>query len=544
MESQEEPTSRVKNKIRLVGAEPSPSQERSKRSRGTIVRQNNVHRADDEKKAILDGTVVPAASIDESGQPISTADKVPTRVKFPTRRSIIQQIAVESFDPPVVGTTPEKGVLKSYNRGSVVVDDEVMREVALSHARQIMKEDAPNDDQLSIRSYDNEYETEDFLMNYGLSKYMVDAVQSLCNSTSHIRVLIANSDLLGKEDGKCIEGKRKDAKGLKLPDNKRLENNTVEYELSLQRCYRYKEIQDVCYFLVDLAAIMKIPTTFQLVSTPRKLGGIGKGLRRILTTESGVKTAEDYIPLKEQVDSAIEMIEGLGNTLDYGTCSVEKLIKDLKSELPKINEKEKNVMVLLLSSQYPWGMKGGDQEIPGLTKGFIDLLNEYAGSPVIFVFFVESKEEKIVKFYDSLVSPDSNINANIRVAKGLGQMIDGVAKHNPWLNYCLPLHLYQALGICSNILSQATSRPLVAKEVAEICNKGLGGNVPISADDMFYNSIKTLMSKEEHTAWNPVSGKINPFIDVVALKEHLRWKVSSGGILVAIIVVVIAVLLK
>lgn len=60
---------------------------------------------------------------------------------------------------------------------------------------------------------------------------MVDAVQSLCNSTSHIRVLIANSDLLGKEDGKCIEGKRKDAKGLKLPDNKRLENNTVEYEL-------------------------------------------------------------------------------------------------------------------------------------------------------------------------------------------------------------------------------------------------------------------------------------------------------------------------
>ena len=171
MESQEEPTSRAKNKIRLVGAEPSPSQERSKRSRGTMVRQNNVHRADDdEKKAILDGTVVPAASIDESGQPISTADKVPTRVKFPTRRSIIQQIAVESFDPPVVGTTPEKGVLKSYNRGSVVVDDEVMREVALSHARQIMKEDAPNDDQLSIRSYDKEYETEDFLMNYGLSK--------------------------------------------------------------------------------------------------------------------------------------------------------------------------------------------------------------------------------------------------------------------------------------------------------------------------------------------------------------------------------------
>ena len=60
---------------------------------------------------------------------------------------------------------------------------------------------------------------------------MVDAVQSLCNNTCHIRVLIANSDLLGKENGKYIEGKRKDAKWLKLPDNKRLENNTVEYEV-------------------------------------------------------------------------------------------------------------------------------------------------------------------------------------------------------------------------------------------------------------------------------------------------------------------------
>ena len=166
---QKEPISRIKNKIRLVGA-VSASQERSKRSRGTIVRQN-VYHEEDEKKAILDGTIVPAASIDESGQPISTADKVPTRVRFPSRRSVIQQIAVESFDPPVVGTAPAKGALKSYNRGSVVVDDEMMREVALSGATELMQKDAPDDDKLSIRSYyDNDYEREEFLMNYGLSQ--------------------------------------------------------------------------------------------------------------------------------------------------------------------------------------------------------------------------------------------------------------------------------------------------------------------------------------------------------------------------------------
>ena len=377
---------------------------------------------------------------------------------------------------------------------------------------------------------------------------MVNQVQSLCAKTYHLRVLIGNSTSLKEKDGKSIEGSKKECEWIKLPENKRLEKTTVEYEVSVEKCPRYVEVQDMCYFLLDLAAVMKVPTTFEFVSKSRKLGGVGKCLRRILSTQNGVKSAEDYLPLKEQVESALEMVEGVHESLDSGQCSAEDLIKNLKGELSEIKDKEQSMMVLLMTSNYPWGRKGGDQERPQLTKDFVNLLNGYADLPITFVFLVETTDEKIVQFYDSLARPDSDVKADIRVAKSLGKTIGGVAKHNPWLNYCLPLHLCQALGICSNILSQASARPLTAIEVAETCNTCLGGNVPIVADPKadktaFYSSIESLMSNVEHTAWSPATGKDAPIVDVTKLKKHLSGGVSIG-LLIAIVVVIIAILVQ
>jgi hypothetical protein len=375
---------------------------------------------------------------------------------------------------------------------------------------------------------------------------MIDQVQSLCTQTYHLRILIGNSISLKEKDGKCIEGTKKDCEWIKLPENKRLESKTVEYEVSVEECHRYTEVQDMCYFLVDLAAIMKVPTTFELVSKTHKLGGVGKGLRRILTTQNGVKTAEDYLPLKEQVESALEMVENLYERLDAGQCSAEGIFKNFKDELSELKDKEKNIMVVLMSANYPWGRKGGDQERPKLTKDFVNLLNGYANLPITFVFLVETTDEKIIQFYDSLVSSDSDMKADVRVAKSLGKMIDGVAKYNPWLNYCLPLHLCQALGICSSTLSQASVRALRAEEVAEMCNSCLGGNVPVLTDlkadsSVFYSSIESLMSNAEHTVWSPATNKDAPIVDVTKLKKHFSSGVSIG-LLIAIVVVLIAII--
>ena len=373
---------------------------------------------------------------------------------------------------------------------------------------------------------------------------MIDQVQSLCTKTYHLRVLIGNSPCLKKKDGKCIEGTKKDFEWIKLPV--RLER-TVEYEVSVEECHRYTEVQDMCYFLVDLAAIMKVPTTFELVSKTKRLGAVDKGLRRILTTQNGVKTAEDYLPLKEQVESALEMVENLYERFDAGQCSAEVLFKNFKDELSELNDKEKNIMVVLMSANYPWGRKGGDQERPKLTKDFVNLLNGYANLPITFVFLVETTDEKIIQFYDSLVSSDSDVKADVRIAKSLGKMIVGVAKYNPWLNYCLPLHLCQALGICSSTLSQASARALRAEEIATICNLCLGGNVPVLTDpktddkSAFYSSIESLMSNAEMLVWSPATNTDAPIVDVTKLKKHFSSGVSIG-LLIATVVVLIAII--
>ena len=202
------------------------------------------------------------------------------------------------------------------------------------------------------------------------------------------------------------------------------------------------------------------------------------------------------------------------------------------------------MLVIVVTALYPWGRMGGDSHVSDLSNNFVGLLNDFADLPVTFVFLVESQEENIIKSYDKIVPPESNVKANVKIGKGLGLMIDGVKKYNPWLNYCLLMHLCQALGLCSNILSQAASRPLCADEVRELCNT-LIGDVPDPAVDMdtFMGAIKASMSNNEHTKWNPATGEDAPLIDIVKLRRHFT-KIPAGlvGSLVAIVVCIVAII--
>ena len=167
----------LQGKVRLVG-KMAVATKKSK-TRGTVINADVFKgvqlpekdgAATSTKKEIVDGTKVAAASIDESGETISTANKVATRVKFggERRQSIIKQIAVETLSEP-----PKKGALKSYNRTSLNVNHG-LKELALSGAVELMREDMPDEDQLDVRSYDDEEFTLDeqveFLSNYGLSQ--------------------------------------------------------------------------------------------------------------------------------------------------------------------------------------------------------------------------------------------------------------------------------------------------------------------------------------------------------------------------------------
>lgn len=77
-------------------------------------------------------------------------------------------------------------------------------------------------------------------------------------------VLLDNGTKMKTQDGKYIEGKKKDAYWLNFPDEKRLANNEAEYDLSLESCSAVTEAQDASFFLLQLAAHMALPVTFEV----------------------------------------------------------------------------------------------------------------------------------------------------------------------------------------------------------------------------------------------------------------------------------------
>ncbi|KAL9182805.1 hypothetical protein ACHAXT_004084 [Thalassiosira profunda] len=520
--------------------------EEKRRARGTVIDPNVLsHDGEGEGKRRARGTVIgpfvlvkgasgkalPGVYLDESGEPVSTAAKVPDRVKFPSRKSVIQQICLEEVaaEVPASNAGPKKTSLKAFNQGSLCVDK---GELQRSNSRDIQQ---------------TEEAVGKLLAEYGLSEVMVKRLLHLCANTRQMKVLLENGPLMKREDGKCIEGKRKDAEWIQLEEKRLAESNTEEYDLSVAPCARFVELQDICFFLINLAATMAMPTTFELFAHPRKIGGVGKGVRKIRARQdaSNMSSAEDYIPIGEQVESALEMIESFEECIDTASCAnTDKLFADVKKMCGDecLEKQDKKILVVAITSLYPWGRRGGDRDLPELRAKFVDMINEFADLPVTFVFLVQSREKNIVDFYDRLTAPETGIRADVKVAKGLGLMIDGVAKHNPWLNFCLPMHLCQTLGIGSNVLSQAASRPLSASEVRDVCNT-LIGDVPDPALDVdtFLSAVEALMASDEARKWNPAVGTDTALIDVAKLKKHLNPS-RLFGILAAIVVCILAVI--
>ena len=248
--------------------------------------------------------------------------------------------------------------------------------------------------------------------------------------------------------------------------------------------------------------------------------------------------AEEFLSLGDQVESALEMVEDFCHMVEPLSSGdlltfIDGVKKHCNDNLQHIKKDDKKVLVVILTSGYPLGRFS-------ITDG-VDALNALEDLPVTIVYLAETRDEKLLKAYDDLLSPTGEIKSDVKVAKGLGVMVDGIKKHNPWLNFCLPMHLCQTLGIGSNILSQAASRPLRADEVRELCNTFIG-DVPDPAQDMeqFLSAISKLMEDKEHIKWSPATGKHDPIIDPTKLRKHFSSKLLP--LLVAVLVCVLAII--
>jgi hypothetical protein len=68
---------------------------------------------------------------------------------------------------------------------------------------------------------------------------------------------------------------------------------------------------------------------------------------------------------------------------------------------------------------------------------FTEALQSLEGLPIWIVIRLCTNEDEVVGFYNNL---DPDLERNIDVLDDFSQEAEEVCKHNPWLNYALPLH--------------------------------------------------------------------------------------------------------
>lgn len=131
-------------------------------------------------------------------------------------------------------------------------------------------------------------------------------------------------------------------------------------------------------------------------------------------------------------------------------------------------------------------------------------------------------EEQTVEFYNSLL--DDILELNIEVLDDFTNEAHELHKHNPWLNYSLPLHRMRELGFHNKLLDLMDERQLSKDELCDFfrilfTDKAMRSVPDPQADwNGFVQAIDELNDDEIKT-WNPIHKRVESWIDMSSLKK-------------------------
>ena len=99
-----------------------------------------------------------------------------------------------------------------------------------------------------------------------------------------------------------------------------------------------------------------------------------------------------------------------------------------------------------------------------------------------------------------------------------------VYEHNKWLNYALPLHRCRELGYHHRLFDLLDERSFTHDEVRDflglLFGEGQFDGVPDpQADWKGFASDVDRIVKKENNQWNPISKKVQPWVDLKKLNK-------------------------
>jgi hypothetical protein len=203
---------------------------------------------------------------------------------------------------------------------------------------------------------------------------------------------------------------------------------------------------------------------------------------------------------------------------------VREIRENVQAMEPSLLQSGTRVAIILATDGLPTDFRGMADERS--KREFVESLRSLEGLPVWVVIRLCTDEDDVVEFYNEL---DSQLELSLEVLDDFIGEAKEVYEHNKWLNYALPLHRCRELGYHHRLFDLLDERAFTHDEVREflglLFGEGQFDAVPDPQADWkgFVSDVDRIV-KKENNQWNPISKKVQPWVDMKKLN-----KVYGGG---------------
>lgn len=239
-------------------------------------------------------------------------------------------------------------------------------------------------------------------------------------------------------------------------DGHRIVPTSKKDSVKIVPCTRWEEIKDCVTYHIQMAALLEAPTTFRMLNRPRA----GAGNQMFSVAEADVQS----IPAEAQ-----EAMSIVRKTKPGGVTPLNGHIRSIYEAVfamaPQLQAEGKRVAIIIATDGLPTDEQGLSSDY--IRQQFVSSLRLLEGLPVWVVIRLCTDEEDVVEFYNDL---DEQLELSLEVLDDFCGEAEEVHEHNPWLNYCLPLHRLREMGYHDRVFDMLDERALTKSELREFCS--------------------------------------------------------------------------
>jgi len=299
---------------------------------------------------------------------------------------------------------------------------------------------------------------------------------------------------------------------MQIKDGNRIVETKDRKNVNFIPCTRWEEIRECMNYHIQLAGLIRAPSTFRFLNDP----GRHCGPQRF---EVATNNNEPYVN-DGGIQNALKIMQKVGpngcTPLTMHILDIQREVSLMADELRRAGQR---VAIIIATDGLPTDECGRNST--ALQNEFVNSLRQMEGLPVWIVIRLCTDEDRIVHFYNKL---DSVLEISIEVLDDFVCEAKEVYQYNPWLNYALPIHRMREMGYHDRIFDMLDERKFTISEVREFCLLLFGDEYFDGAPDPAVDWIQFLKFMEntlrkENTQWNPVKRKMTPWINLSSLKK-------------------------